>query len=134
MHKFKLTTTVVAIVFISGCSTLTMSDEQEIDVTTNCSNKKLSYYCSASNDRGVVAFQTPAKIVVKQSYFDLQIKCQDGLFRTPSYRIPSSVGIPLIGNILFGGVVGSAIDLQNSETYQYPTSINIEPQMCNYIK
>jgi len=77
---------------------------------------------------------TPNTIKIKKSFSDLNITCHSSSFNNATKNIKSKPGASVAGNIIFGGIFGSIIDLQNSYTYEYPNSINIEPQICSYIK
>lgn len=123
-----------SILILSGCSTLTASNEQNIQITSNCKNKNLTNYCIATNAEGSTRFTTPNTIKIKKSSSVLNITCHSGSFNNASKNIKSKPGALIAGNIIFGGVFGSIIDLQNSHTYEYPNSINIEPQICSFIK
>jgi hypothetical protein len=122
-----------SIFILSGCSTLTASNDQNIQITSNCKRNNLTNYCIATNAEGSTRFTTPNIIKIKKSSSVLNITCHSGSFNNASKNIKSKPGASIAGNIIFGGIFGSIIDLQNSHTYEYPNSINIEPQICNYI-
>jgi len=123
-----------SIFLLSGCSTLTSSNEQNIHITSNCKRNNLTNYCIATNSEGSTRFTTPSTVKIKKSFSVLNITCHSGSFNNASKNINSKPGASIAGNIIFGGIFGSIIDLQNSYTYEYPNSINIEPQICSYIK
>jgi hypothetical protein len=39
----------------------------------------------------------------------------------------------MVGNIVFGGVVGAVVDHNTARGYQYPESIDLESPICKYI-
>jgi hypothetical protein len=38
--------------------------------------------------------------------------------------------LPLLGNLVFGGVVGAAVDIYNNTGMKYPENINITDPKC----
>jgi len=120
-------------IMLSGCATLISSDEQSVEVTTNCQSRKISTICVARNDKGTWRFETPAQVVIKKSASNLMITCQGGLLGDSGQFSTSVLGLPIFGNILIGGGMGALVDAGSPKIYEYPSTINVEPAMCKFV-
>ena len=116
--------------FTTGCASVISGNAQSIYVTTECRGRSMPAACTATNDQGSWRFNTPANMLIKKSSEDLLISCKSGLFGDFSYKVTSSPGIPMLGNLLIGGGIGAVIDVGNSAGFEYPESISLEAPIC----
>lgn len=129
-------TYIVTVVLIAcgGCASLLSDNEQLVEIKTNCGSIVNQYYCQARNDKGTWNFVTPARIKIKKSNKDLEISCQPGLFAGISATATSQPNIPMYSNIIIGGGIGAVVDYRNGKGFIYPTEINMEAPICQYLK
>lgn len=117
--------------FTTGCASVISGNAQSIYVKTECKGRSIPAVCTATNDQGSWRFNTPTSILIKKSSEDLLISCKGGLLGVFSYKVTSSPGIPMLGNLFIGGGIGAVIDVSNSAGFEYPESISLEAPVCN---
>jgi hypothetical protein len=122
----------LVIVGLSGCASILTGDKQRIVLSVSCKGRELPTYCTVSNDKGQWSFLTPEILYVEKSRESLKISCR-GLLGTTRWSINSSPSAAMVGNIVFGGVVGAVVDHNTARGYQYPESIDLESPICKYI-
>ena len=69
---------------------------------------------------------TPGSVIVNRSYGDLTVNCTHENQQPGAVVVSSSTKAMAFGNILFGGVVGAAVDVGTGAAYDYPTLISVE--------
>ena len=87
--------------FTTGCASVIFGNAQSIYVTTECRGRSMPAACTATNDQGSWRFNTPANMLIKKSSEDLLISCKGVLSGNFSYKVASSHGIPMLGNLFF---------------------------------
>ena len=129
--KRPLVAVVLAITaLLSGCATLLDEETQEVNVRFMCAEKHLVATCDLKNDKGRWRLSTPGKATVINDPSQLEISCKAPFI--PSFSV-SVVPIPsmgMLGNLLFGGVVGAAVDFYNNTGMKYPENIDISNPNC----
>jgi hypothetical protein len=111
--KRPLVAVVLAITaLLSGCASLLEEDTQEVNVRFMCAEKHLVATCDLKNDKGRWRLSTPGKATVINDTSQLEISCK------------------MLGNLLFGGVVGAAVDVYNNSGMKYPENIDISNPNC----
>ena len=133
-HKYlrlpRLALAVGLICLLSGCASLVNDDSQEVSVRLMCGPKTLMATCHLQNDKGRWTLSTPGTIRVVNDTSSLEITCR-GQY-VPSFTV-SAMPMPsvaLLGNLLFGGVVGAAVDVYNNTGLKYPENIDITNPSC----
>ena len=133
-HKYlrlpRLALAVGLICLLSGCASLVNDDSQEVNVRLMCGPKTLMATCHLQNDKGRWTLSTPGTIRVVNDTSSLEITCR-GQY-VPSFTV-SAMPMPsvaLLGNLLFGGVVGAAVDVYNNTGLKYPENIDITNPSC----
>ena len=126
----RLALAVGLICLLSGCASLVNDDSQEVSVRLMCGHKTLMATCHLQNDKGRWTLSTPGTIRVVNDTSSLEITCR-GQY-VPSFTV-SAMPMPsvaLLGNLLFGGVVGAAVDVYNNTGLKYPENIDITNPSC----
>ena len=126
----KLALAVGLICLLSGCASLVNDDSQEVSVRLMCGPKTLMATCHLQNDKGRWTLSTPGTIRVLNDNSSLEISCR-GQY-VPSFTV-SALPMPsvaLLGNLVFGGVVGAAVDVYNNTGMKYPENIDITNPSC----
>jgi uncharacterized protein YceK len=115
---------------LSGCASLLEEDTQEVNVRFMCAEKHLVATCDLKNDKGRWRLSTPGKAIVINDTSQLEISCKAPFI--PSFKV-SVIPMPsmgMLGNLLFGGVVGATIDVYNNSGMKYPENIDISNPNC----
>jgi hypothetical protein len=64
--------------------------------------------------------------VVRRSYDDLIVRCEKETYEPGFVTVKSFTKAMAFGNILFGGIVGGAVDVASGAAYDYPSLITVE--------
>ena len=115
---------------LSGCASLLEEDTQEVNVRFMCAEKHLVATCDLKNDKGRWRLSTPGKATINNDTSLLEISCKAPFI--PSFKV-SVMPMPsmgMLGNLLFGGVVGAAVDVYNNSGMKYPENIDISNPNC----
>ena len=125
--KIRAVLCTAAVAFLGGCSTITGSETQPLNLTaTSTDGKPLDKAdCVLSNDKGSWSAAAPAVVTVRRSSEDLSVTCKkegmvDGLLKAVSRAAGS-----MFGNILFGGGIGALIDHGKGTGYNYPDALPV---------
>jgi hypothetical protein len=117
---------IVLATFCSGCASIVGGQNQSISVTTaSDGNDVEGAKCSLQNDKGSWYATTPGSVTVRRSYGDLLVTCKlDGV--TPgTASVKSTTKALAFGNVIFGGVIGVAVDTASGAAYDYPNTIRV---------
>lgn len=80
--------------------------------------------CTLSNDKGEKIVHTPGAVLVNRSDKKLSITCaRHGV--NQNIDLYSSSNLNMATNIIVGGFIGIAVDMQSGAGYDYPKEINI---------
>ena len=79
--------------------------------------------CKLSNaDGNYFINKTPGTVMVNKAYGDLTVECSKDGEKSTNF-IKSSANASMFGNIIFGDVIGAAIDGGSGAGFYYPTSM-----------
>ncbi|EMN1927610.1 hypothetical protein RVV18_001997 [Burkholderia ambifaria] len=117
---------VTGLLSLSGCASIIDGSTQVVSVETRSAAEAVtSASCKLTNDKGTWFVTTPGSVSLHRSMGDLNIKC-DKEGREPGIStVASSARGMVAGNLLFGGIVGTAIDMGTGAAYDYPTLITV---------
>ena len=108
---------------LSACASITVGTTETIAVSTT---PKAGAICELANEKGRWAVNpTPGLTTVTKSYGDLTISCSHPDGDKGTMSIQSSTAGAAFGNILLGGLVGTAIDMSSGTAYIYPSSVAV---------
>jgi len=107
----------------SGCATLTKGSSQTITVSTDPSGAN----CALSRDGKMVAVinPTPGSIPVEKSSGTISVLCKRAGYQDSAGVLASEFQAMTFGNILFGGLIGLAVDAASGAMNQYPEMVTI---------
>lgn len=111
----------------SGCASITGSKNQPVSVQASHNGKILDNAdCTLVNDKGTWFVKAPGSTVVQKSGQDLVVTCnKDGAPQgVATYASSANGGV--WGNILFGGLIGFAVDASSGAAFDYPTSMGVQ--------
>ena len=115
---------------LSGCASLLEEDTQEVNVRFMCAEKHLVATCDLKNDKGRWRLSTPGKATVINDTSQLEISCRAPFIPKFSVSVMPMPSMGMLGNLLFGGVVGAAVDVYNNSGMKYPENIDISNPNC----
>lgn len=117
----------VLLLALTGCASITGSKNQPLSVQAVYTGKSIEGAdCTLTNDKGTWFTKTPGSVVVQKSGQDLVVKCDKEGIPSGSTTVASSANGGAWGNILFGGIIGYAIDAGTGAAFDYPTSLAIQ--------
>lgn len=108
---------------LSGCATLTTGSNQSITVVTDPSGAE----CRLERGGTTVAIvnPTPGTVQVDKSKNTITVTCAAEGFQNSVALLDSEFQGMTVGNVLFGGIVGVAIDAGSGAMNQYPSQITV---------
>jgi hypothetical protein len=108
---------------VTGCASIVSGHQQSVSVSTQ---PVKGATCSLKNNKGTwYVPATPGTVVVNRSYEDLNIECEKKGYSKSHKAVSSSTKAMAFGNVLFGGVIGGAVDVASGAAYDYPQEIRI---------
>ena len=117
---------VTASLTLSGCASITGGQEQSLSVETRNAQASVSgALCELSNDKGKWFTSTPGSVVVRRSNEALAVICKKDGIEPGQVSVESTTKASMAGNILFGGLIGAAVDHGTGAAYQYPPLIQV---------
>ena len=115
---------------LSGCATLLDEETQEVNVRFMCAEKHLVATCDLKNDKGRWRLSTPGKATVVNDASQLEISCKAPFIPSFTVSVMPMPSMGMLGNLLFGGFVGAAVDVYNKTGLKYPENIDISNPNC----
>lgn len=118
---------VLALGLLSGCASITGSQNQPVSVETRDLNgvEVKRAECKLNNNKGQWYVSTPGTVAIVRSSEDLLVTCEKDNFETGYANAVSSVKGMMFGNIIFGGVIGAVVDHAEGAGYEYPNLIPV---------
>lgn len=107
---------------LCGCAAITTGTSQSIAVESKPDGAE----CTLANDKGKwFAGETPESVTVKRSYSALNVTCRKGRL-SGSRSLQSTTKGAAFGNIIFGGIIGGAVDMGSGAAYDYPPGVLVK--------
>lgn len=108
---------------LTGCASIVSGTSQKIMVETPPTTQAT---CSFKNDQGVwFLTSTPGSVIVHRSNASLLVNCKKKGYRESQQSIHSIAKNLVAGNLLFGGIVGTVVDMQDGAAFEYPSQIRV---------
>ena len=115
---------------LSACASIVDGSSQSLSVKTMSGPSDVAgAQCSLTNDKGVWYVTSPGSVTVHRSYDPLNVKCEAPGYVSNAGSASSATKGIAFGNILFGGLIGAAVDVGTGAAYDYPSPIvvNLQP-------
>lgn len=126
MTKIAAACAIAAASLLTGCASIVNGTNQVVSVETRHKGEPVSgVTCKLDNGKGVFYVTTPGTVTVHRAYDDLSIKCEKDNVAPGLASVKSSTKAMAFGNILFGGVIGAAVDAGSGAAYDYPAMITV---------
>jgi hypothetical protein len=108
----------------SGCATLTKGTSQTITVATDPAGA----VCTLTRDEKPLAVinPTPGSIPVEKGKGTIAVVCRKADYQDAAGAMASEFQAMTFGNILFGGLIGVAVDAASGAMHQYPAMVTIQ--------
>ena len=123
----KTLVTVIALLSLVGCASITGTTNQNVSVQTKDSTgtELVGASCELGNKKGKWFITTPGTVGISRSNDDLQVNCtKEGYLQGKQGVVSDTKGM-MFGNIIFGGGIGAIIDHTSGAAYEYPSVIQI---------
>ncbi len=119
---------------LSGCASITGGTQQSISLETKKDAAVVTgAECELVNGKGKWFIATPGSTQVQRSNDPLLITCKKQGYEAGRASVESIVRAGMAGNIIFGGLIGAAIDHASGAAYDYPNLIQILMGQSNVI-
>jgi hypothetical protein len=108
---------------LGGCATLTTSSSQTVTLTTEPPGAA----CTFKREGEVIGIinPTPGSLTVSKSHSDIDVSCTREGYLDAVGRVGSKFQAMTFGNILFGGIIGIAVDAVSGATAEYEANVSI---------
>lgn len=123
---FRLGKTLVlclGLVSVSACASIVEGSTQTVTVTTEPPGAQCDL--NRGEVRLAVVNPTPGSVSLEKSKDNVAVICRKDGHEDSAGTLGSTFQAMTIGNILFGGLVGVAIDASSGAMNKYPASINV---------
>lgn len=110
----------------TGCASIVNGQNQVVSVETRYKGQSLAgASCQLNNGKGTFFVTTPGTVTVLRAYDDMSVKCEKEGMPAGIAAVKSSTKPMAFGNVIFGGVIGAAIDAGSGAAYDYPALITV---------
>ena len=125
--KFILSMSLLSIVTLSGCSTITGDSMQPVAVTAKTlkGQELTKVDCTLRNEKGQWEVTAPNTVSVHKASGDLSVECKKSGQPNGKLRAISRAGAGMYGNIIIGGGIGALIDHNKGTAYNYPNNLPV---------
>ncbi len=115
-------------VSLQGCASIVSGSTESLSIETKSptGTEVSGASCKMTNDKGTWFVATPGSVSVHRSLADLTILCTKESFQPTTTVTPSTTKAMAFGNILFGGLIGTGVDIASGAAYDYPTLIPVQ--------
>lgn len=121
MVRIKAAASCLALMVLPACASITQGTTQSVAVDTTPSR---SAVCQLSNENGTWTIaRTPGSTIINKGSGPLNAVCRTEDGWNGSNSTVSYTGGAVWGNVLFGGILGAAIDMSSGAAYNYPGEI-----------
>jgi hypothetical protein len=114
---------------LTGCADILVGTSQTLSVQTRSLNQDVAgAECQLSNNKGTWFVTTPGAVTVHRSYDAINVACAAPGYVAHAGTADSSTKDLAWGNLLFGGLIGAAVDTGTGAAYDYPGLIVVPLQ------
>jgi hypothetical protein len=111
---------------LTGCASITSGTTQVVSVDTKSNGEALTgANCRLENGKGVFYVTTPGSVTIHRATDELMVKCEKENLQAGTAQVKSGVKGIVYGNILFGGVIGAVVDVNDGAAFDYPSVISV---------
>jgi hypothetical protein len=112
---------------LGGCASIVTGQNQALSVETvaEAGSSLPGANCKLMNDKGSWFVTTPGSVTVTRSYNDINVTCTKEGHNAGIATAKSSTKAMAAGNLIFGGVIGAAVDAGTGAAFDYPSLIQV---------
>jgi hypothetical protein len=111
---------------LTGCASIVNGTNQVVSVEArNKGQQVVGATCKLENGKGTYYVTTPGTVTVHRAYDDMNVRCEKESVEPGLATIKSTTKPMAFGNIIFGGVIGAAVDAGSGAAYDYPSLITV---------
>ena len=111
---------------LTGCASIVNGNNQVISVDARSKGQQVvGATCKLENGKGTFFVTTPGTVTVHRAYDDMNVKCEKEGLPNGLATVKSSTKPMAFGNIIFGGIIGAAVDAGSGAAYDYPSIITV---------
>jgi hypothetical protein len=119
----------IALCSLTGCADILDGTSQKLSVQTKSLTQDVAgAECQLSNNKGTWLVTTPGAVTVHRSYDAINVACTAPGYLPHAGTADSATKDLAWGNLLFGGLIGAAVDSGTGAAYDYPSLIVIRMQ------
>lgn len=118
-----LVVALTAMAALSGCATITKSSSQTVTIDTRPPGATCTL--TRGGKRFAIVNPTPGAISVEKSSDAISISCTKEGYLETAGTLESSFQAMTFGNILFGGLIGVAVDAASGAMHEYEPLVTI---------
>ena len=123
------TVLLIGLLGLGGCASIIDGSSQSLSVKAVSDGVYVAgAQCTLVNNKGTWYVTTPGTVTVHRSYDELNVKCSKPGFIPNVGSVPSTTRNMALGNIFFGGLIGTSVDMGTGAAYDYPTPIVVQLQ------
>jgi hypothetical protein len=116
----------LAILPFAGCASIVDGTKQIVSVKTISTAQDVDgAQCSLKNSKGTFFVKTPGTVTVHRDYGALHVDCTKAGYQPGLTNVDSNTKGMAFGNLLFGGLIGTGVDVADGAAYDYPSSITV---------
>ncbi|GGE67727.1 hypothetical protein [Massilia psychrophila] len=125
--KIAAAASLLAVMALQGCATLTGSDQQEVAVHAILDHREVSGVgCVLSNPAGRWFVTAPGLVTIRKSKDPLAIDCKKDGVGAAREVVASQFGIgKLIGNAVVSAGLGYFVDRRSGAGFDYPATLTV---------
>ncbi len=117
---------VLGMLALTNCASIVDGHNQSLSVKTVDNGTDVDgANCELTNDKGTWLVTTPGSVTVHRSYGALDVNCKKAGYQTGTTKAESTTKAMAFGNILFGGIIGTGVDMSTGAAYDYPALITV---------
>lgn len=115
-------------ILLTGCASIVSGQNQGVAIkTVDAQGREIAgARCELTNDDGKWLITTPNTASIDRSAQSLNIICKKDGISPGVLSVDSKTKGMAWGNILFGGIIGGAVDYNTGAAFDYPSFIIIE--------
>ncbi len=126
MKTLLLAGAVATSALLTGCASIVNGNNQVVSVETmGREGKVVGATCELKNPKGTFFVTTPGTVTIRRAYDDLNVRCEKTGMEPGLAAVKSATKAMAFGNLVFGGVIGAAVDAGSGAAYDYPTLITV---------
>lgn len=110
---------------VSACASIVGGPYQKVQVETRAADQSIRADCTLSNGESQVRVTTPGTATVHRSSHDLNVTCQKDGKQIAQQNYDSTLRGMVWGNLIFGGLIGIAVDFSDGAAHHYPDKLSL---------